>query len=187
MAQNITIQGASYSAVPAVTLPKTGGGTASFFDVSDTTAAAEDVASGTYFYTANGVRTEGTNSGGGGGGTITQDAQGYLHLSKDGGGGGGGSDLVKIGDVTITATPSLYLIGGIWKDGSTMTTMPEATYTSKTLELYAPTGQSSVEVMIMTSYYQYAGMSYWNTASGSVSLRTYSMTISGNCTLAYYN
>lgn len=68
MAQNITLMGASYSDVPAVTLPKTGGGTASFTDVTDTTAAAADVASGKYFYTAAGVRTAGTNSGGGGGG-----------------------------------------------------------------------------------------------------------------------
>ena len=66
MSQNITIMGASYSAVPAVTLPKTGGGTASFIDVTDTTAAASDVASGKYFYTAAGVRTAGTSSGGGG-------------------------------------------------------------------------------------------------------------------------
>ncbi len=65
MAQNITLMGASYSAVPAVTLPKTGGGTASFTDVTDTTAAAADVATGKYFYTAAGVRTQGTNSGGG--------------------------------------------------------------------------------------------------------------------------
>lgn len=67
MAQNITIQGASYSDVPAVTLPKTGGGTATFTDVTDTTAAAADVATGKYFYTSAGVRTQGTNSGGGGG------------------------------------------------------------------------------------------------------------------------
>lgn len=66
MAQDITLMGASYSAVPAVTLPKTGGGTASFTDVTDTTAAAADVASGKYFYTAAGVRTAGTSSGGGG-------------------------------------------------------------------------------------------------------------------------
>lgn len=32
MAQNITLMGASYSAVPAVQLPKTGGGTATFVD-----------------------------------------------------------------------------------------------------------------------------------------------------------
>lgn len=66
MAQNITLMGASYSDVPAVTLPKTGGGTATFTDVTDTTAAASDVASGKYFYTSAGVRTQGTSSGGGG-------------------------------------------------------------------------------------------------------------------------
>ena len=66
MAQNITLLGASYSNVPAVTLPKTGGGTASFTDVTDTTATASDVASGKYFYDASGTRTQGTSSGGGG-------------------------------------------------------------------------------------------------------------------------
>ncbi len=66
MSQNITLLGASYSAVPAVRLPKTGGGTADFTDVTDTTAAASDVATGKYFYTSSGVRTQGTNSGGGG-------------------------------------------------------------------------------------------------------------------------
>lgn len=64
MAQNITLLGASYSAVPSVLLPKTGGGNASFTDVTDTTATAADVASGKYFYTANGTKTQGTASGG---------------------------------------------------------------------------------------------------------------------------
>lgn len=35
MAKNITILGASYEGVPAVTLPKTGGGTATFIDEDD--------------------------------------------------------------------------------------------------------------------------------------------------------
>lgn len=65
MAQNISLWGASYTSVPAVTLPKTGGGTAEFVDVTDTTASASDVASGKYFYTAAGTRTQGTASGGG--------------------------------------------------------------------------------------------------------------------------
>ena len=68
MAQNITIMGASYSDVPAVQLPKTGGGTARFDDASITTATASDVTQGKLFLSADGTITEGTNSGGGSGG-----------------------------------------------------------------------------------------------------------------------
>lgn len=60
MSQNITLLGASYSDVPAVQLPKTGGGTASFWDVSDTTCVASDVQSGKYFHKADGTREIGT-------------------------------------------------------------------------------------------------------------------------------
>lgn len=66
MSQNITWLGASYSDVPAVTLPKTGGGTARFTDVTDTTATTADVAQGKYFHLATGERVAGTASGGGG-------------------------------------------------------------------------------------------------------------------------
>ena len=65
MAQNITLLGASYSDVPAVTLPKTGGGSALFADPSVVTATASDVAQGKYFIDSSGTLTEGTSSGGG--------------------------------------------------------------------------------------------------------------------------
>lgn len=68
MAQNITLLGASYTNVPAVQLPKTGGGTARFDDASVTTATASDVASGKVFLASNGTITTGTASGGGGSG-----------------------------------------------------------------------------------------------------------------------
>ena len=83
MAQNITLLGASYSDVPSVELPKTGGGTASFTDVTDTTATAADVLQGKYFYLANGTKVEGSNAGGSGDGYVWQDAQGYVHLSDE--------------------------------------------------------------------------------------------------------
>lgn len=53
---------ATYNDVPAVDLPKTGGGTARFTDVTDTTATASDVAEGKYFYDSSGVRRVGTMS-----------------------------------------------------------------------------------------------------------------------------
>ena len=57
--QNVTIAGAQYSDVPAVELQKTGGGTALFVDVSDTTATAGDVRSGKVFHLPDGSQGTG--------------------------------------------------------------------------------------------------------------------------------
>ena len=81
MAQNITIMGASYSDVPAVQLPKTGGGTARFDDASITTATASDVASGKVFLAADGTITTGTSSGGGGSSSWTKIAETSYQVS----------------------------------------------------------------------------------------------------------
>ena len=102
MSQNISLWNAIYSAVPAVNLPKQGGGTARFTDVSDTTASAADVSSSKYFYTSSGVRTQGTNSGGG----VTGVAKGTLTVASN----VNTSTNTKITDTsTIGFTPTAFV------------------------------------------------------------------------------
>ena len=108
MAQNIDLLGAQYSDVPAVTLPTVGGGTASFTDVTGTTAIAGDVAQGKYFFTANGTLTLGTNQGGGG--YVTQDENGYIVLPSTGGGGGGSGVEYETGTWTPSEDVASYVI-----------------------------------------------------------------------------
>lgn len=64
MPKNITLMGASFSDVPAVDLPQTGGGTARFIDPSPTTAIDSDVASGKIYYKSDGTQSVGTASAG---------------------------------------------------------------------------------------------------------------------------
>lgn len=67
MSKNVTLWGSSFSNVPAITVPQTGGGTARFDDCSVVTATASDVAQGKVFVANDGTVTTGTASGGGGG------------------------------------------------------------------------------------------------------------------------
>lgn len=60
MPKNISLLGADYPNVPAVVLPQTGGGSATFTDVSGTTATDSDVLSGKTFFTANGQQANGS-------------------------------------------------------------------------------------------------------------------------------
>lgn len=64
MPKDVTIAGASYSAVPSIVVPATGGGTATFTDTSPTTAIPDDVTAGKIYFDANGVQKTGTSSGG---------------------------------------------------------------------------------------------------------------------------
>ena len=98
--------GSSYTGVEQLTVPQTGGGTAKFTEVSDTTATAADVSNTKYFYTASGVRTQGTNSGGGGTSKNAQVVQGTTRTTS--------STLTAIGaEMTVakTGTYDVYWSG----------------------------------------------------------------------------
>lgn len=67
MKRNVTIAGAKYTGVPSIMIPLTDEtGSATFCEVSDTTATAADVATGKTFYNAAGTLTTGTATGGSG-------------------------------------------------------------------------------------------------------------------------
>lgn len=56
MAKNVIINGATYNAVPYVSIPLSGGsGNATFYETSDATAAAANILSGYSAYGASGL------------------------------------------------------------------------------------------------------------------------------------
>ena len=70
MAQNVIINGVTYSAVPEVDIPKQGGGTAKFMDTSDANAANSDILNSKTAY-VNGSKVPGNMANNGAtGGTI---------------------------------------------------------------------------------------------------------------------
>lgn len=54
MAQNVIINGVTYANVPEVDIPKSGGGTAKFFDTAGATASAGDILTGKSAFGASG-------------------------------------------------------------------------------------------------------------------------------------
>lgn len=116
MAQDITLLGAQYNDVPAVQLPKTGGGTARFDDASITTAVASDVTQGKVFLAADGTITTGTNSGGGGAVVVTEE-------QLSGGGIAKHITAVDISDTTAVASDVasgkfFYTANGVKTEGT---------------------------------------------------------------------
>lgn len=147
--QAVTIAGASYSDVPGITLNKTGGGTAYFADVSDTTATDSDVANGKVYYKADGSKSTGTASGGGS--IVISD-------TTDAAGG-------TIRTITATAV-SLQAKTNISPSTSSQTIEPDTGYT----------GLSSVQINAMPSGSATAPASISGT-SATVSTGTNTMTL----------
>lgn len=70
MAQNVVINGVTYSNVPEVDIPKQGGGTAKFYDTASASAAAGDILSGKTAYGSSGSISGSMTNNGATGGTI---------------------------------------------------------------------------------------------------------------------
>ena len=84
MAQNLKINGKQYNGVAVIGAPNANGGTARFYDTSNATADADDIAIGKTAYTINGKIT-GTNQGGGSTlGTKTITSNGEYDAQDDG-------------------------------------------------------------------------------------------------------
>jgi len=180
MSQNISLWGANYSAVPSVNLPKQGGGTATFTDVTDTTATAADVATGTYFYTAAGVKTEGTNSGGGGG-HLTQDQDGFLVIPPTGGGGGGGGDF-STAELTIYNSNWLEvpLYGAFQDQGSSTFGRTDVWTDNESYTVIMYNGEASV------FFDDSEGVVQSYSISGDISGSDGEFVITGDCTITLY-
>lgn len=71
MAQNVIINGVTYSNVPEVDIPKSGGGTAKFYDTAGASASAADILTGKTAYGASGSVSGSMPSNGSTSGTIS--------------------------------------------------------------------------------------------------------------------
>ena len=74
MAQNVVINGVTYQSVPEVDIPKSGSGTAKFYDTAAATAAAGDILTGKKAYNASGEVDGSMANNGATGGTISTKA-----------------------------------------------------------------------------------------------------------------
>ena len=74
MAQNVVINGVTYQDVPEVDIPKSGGGTAKFYDTAGATAAAADILTGKSAYGASGSVSGSMANNGSTSGTISTKA-----------------------------------------------------------------------------------------------------------------
>lgn len=109
MAQNVVINGVTYSNVPEVDIPISGGGTAEFYDTTDADAGTGDVLSGKTYY-KSGKKTGQMANNGDTSGTISTKA-GTVTIP---------SGYTSGGTVGISSTEQNKIIAGNIKSGVTI-------------------------------------------------------------------
>ena len=110
MAQNVVINGVTYSAVPAVDIPKSGSGTATFYDTADGNITSADVLTGKTGYSATGSVSGSMANNGSTSGTISTKA-GTVTIP---------AGYTSGGTVAISATEQSKIIGANIKSGVTL-------------------------------------------------------------------
>lgn len=110
MAKNVIINGVTYSAVPEVDIPQSGGGTAKFFDTSDADITPADVLTGKTGFGASGSVTGNMANNGSTSGTISTKA-GTVTIP---------AGYTSGGTVQISATEQAKVIAGNIRSGVTL-------------------------------------------------------------------
>ena len=110
MAQNVVINGVTYSAVPAVNIPKSGSGTATFYDTADGNITSADVLTGKTGYSASGSVSGSMANNGSTSGTISTKA-GTVTIP---------SGYTSGGTVSISSTEQSKIIASNIKSGVTL-------------------------------------------------------------------
>lgn len=110
MAQNVIINSVTYQNVPEVDIPKSGGGTAKFYDTASADITSADVLTGKTGYGANGEVSGGMANNGSTSGTISTKA-GTVSIP---------SGYTSGGTVSISSTEQNKIIAGNIKSGVTL-------------------------------------------------------------------
>lgn len=110
MAQNVIINGVTYQSVPEVNIPKSGGGTATFYDPSDATAGQGDILTGKTAYISGGKKSGSMANNGSTSGTISTKA-GTVTIP---------AGYTSGGTVSISSTEQAKVISDNIKSGITL-------------------------------------------------------------------
>lgn len=110
MAQNVVINGVTYQNVPEVDIPKSGSGTAKFYDTSSADITSDHVLTGKTAFGANGSVSGGMANNGSTSGTISTKA-GTVNIP---------AGYTSGGTVKISDTEQAKVIAGNIKSGVTL-------------------------------------------------------------------
>lgn len=110
MAQNVIINGVTYQNVPEVDIPKSGGGTAKFFDTASADVTSNDLLTGKTAFGSAGSVSGGMANNGATGGTISTKA-GSVTIP---------AGYTTGGSVTISSTEQAKIIASNIKSGVTI-------------------------------------------------------------------